>query len=131
MSNPDTNYDTRSVGVPYLRVPRIEIGYPPPGSGESPDVTLHQVWAVKMADDSIQVLRNLPPEAVINTPIDATAQTPITLVDPDSGDALAQPTRDAIAAAITSGVVTMPIAMLVILAVARSIQTANNPAPGA
>lgn len=131
MSNPDTNYDTRSVGVPYLRVPRIEIGYPPPGSGESPDVTLTQVWAVKMADNSIQVLRNLPPVAVINTPIDATSQTPIPLVDPDSGDALPQPTRDAIAAAITSGVVTMPIAMLVILAVARSVQTANNPAPGA
>lgn len=131
MTTPDTNYDTRTVGVPYLRVPRIEIGYPPPGSGESPDVTLTQVWAVKLANDGIQVLRNQPPVPVINTPIDATSQAPIPLVDPDSGEPLAQTTRDAIAGAIASGVVTMPIAMLVILAVARSIQTAHNPAPGA
>lgn len=128
MTTPATNYDTTNVGVPYLRVPRIEIGYPPPGSvGESPDVTLTQTWAVKMADDSIQVLRNAPPVPVINAAIDATSQAPIPLVDPDTGAALDAGTRAAIAGAITSGVVTMPIAMLVILAVARSIQTAHNP----
>lgn len=130
MSNPDTNYDTRSVGVPYLRVPRIEIGYPPPGSGESPDVTLHQVWAVKMANDAIQVLRNPPTLPVINTPIDPTSQSSIPLVDPDSGLPLSADMRAGIASAVNLGFVTMPIAMLVILAVARSIQTANNPAPG-
>ena len=124
-----TNYDTRAVGVPYVRVPRIEIGYPAPGSGSSPDVTLTQVIAVKLADNSIEVLDKSHPVPVINTPIDAASQTPIPLVDPDSGAPLAEATRAAIAGAITSGVVTMPIAMLVILAVARSIQVTNNPEP--
>jgi hypothetical protein len=126
-----TNYDTRAVGVPYLRVPRIEIGYPAPGSGSSPDVTLRQVWAVKLEGGAIEVLQTAPEVPVINAPVDATSQTPIPLVDPDSGLALDAGTRAAIAGAITSGVVTMPIAMLVILAVARSLQTAANPAPGA
>lgn len=127
----NTNYDTRQIGVPYLRVPRIEIGYPAPGSGSSPDVTLRQVWAVKLAGGAIEVLQTAPAVPVINAPIDAASQTPIPLVDPDSGLPLDAATRAAIAGAVTSGVVTMPIAMLVILAVARSLQTAANPAPGA
>jgi len=131
MSDLTTNYDTRTIGVPYLRVPRIEIGYPAPGSGSSPDVTLRQVWAVKLNSGAIEVLQAPPPVPVINAAVDATSQTPIPLVDPDSGQPLDAATREAIAGAVNAGVITMPIAMLVILAVARSLQTTANPAPAA
>ena len=118
------NYDTRSVGVPYIRIDDIRIQYPPPGSTDLPAVTLDQAWAVKLASGQIvQISR----AGRIETPMDATDATPIPLIDPDSGEALPEAVRTQIAGAIAAGVVTRPIAMLVILAVARSLQP---PAPG-
>jgi hypothetical protein len=115
----DINYDTREVGVPYIRIDDIRIQYPPPGSGDMPSVRLQQQWAVKFASGQIRQFAAAP---TIETSVDATSQTPIPLVDPDSGAALDAGTRAAIAGAINAGVVTMPIAMLVILAIARSLQ---------
>lgn len=128
----NTNYDTTQVGVPYIRVPRIEIGYPPPGSDSSADVTLRQTWAVKLKDGTILEAPSVALDhPVINTPVDPTDATPVPLVDPDTGGELDAGLRAQIAGAISAGVVTLPIAMLVILAVARSIQKKTNPAPGA
>jgi hypothetical protein len=50
------NYDSSAVGVPYVRVPLIEIKYPEPHTAH---VRVLEVEAVKLADGSIRELRQL------------------------------------------------------------------------
>ena len=116
-----SNYNSTSVGVPYVRAPRIDIHYPPPGSGDSPWARIEQAEAVKLADGSSRHLRDLTAlEPVFNL----ASQTVMPLVDPDTGAPLSQATRDAIAAGISAGGVTLQGVMLILLAVVRAEQNA-------
>lgn len=102
------NYDASQVGVPYVRVHRVDINYP--DSGLKPSATLHQSLAVKMADGKIRKLEDLP---LIGVEFDfaANGSDPIPLVSPDTGAALGPTT-------------TLNTVMLNILAVVRQAQLA-------
>jgi len=79
------NYDSTSVGVPYVRAHRIEIFYPE--DSRYPSAIIGQKLAVKLADGSVRSLEDLPS---LNVTFDMAADgtTPIALVDPTTGNAL-------------------------------------------
>lgn len=100
------NYDSSTVGVPYVRAHRIVIHYPIPSTGAPPSAEIEQSEAVKLADGTSRFLSNI---FTLNATFDLTDQTPIPLVDPTTGVALG-PT------------VTVGQVMLSILAVVRKHQ---------
>jgi hypothetical protein len=113
------NYDSRTVGVPYVRASRLDIYYPPPNSTDTPRADIHQVWAVKLADQQIATLRQAE---TLQPNLDLASPAMIPLVDPDSGEPLSPAVAQQIGALIASGNVTMQAAMLIVLAVVRSLQ---------
>lgn len=100
------NYDSSNVGVPYVRVNRIEIFYPE--DSRTPSAIISQKLAVKMADGSIRSLEELPP---INVTFDMLTDgtVPVPLIDPTTGAPLGPST-------------TLQQVMLGILAVVRKEQ---------
>lgn len=115
------NYDSSQVGVPYVRAPKINITYPPPGSGAAPYATIEQTEAVKLADGTARQLDKLP---TIEATFDLTNQSAIALVDPDTGAALAPEVCAALGQLVASGNVNLPLVMLCLLAVVRREQLA-------
>ena len=103
------NYNASQVGVPYVRVSRIVIGYPD-SSGGLPSATLTQSMAVKMADGSTLHIGDMPS---ITTEFDlvANGMNPIPVVDQTTG-------------APTGATTSLDNAFGEILAVVRSIQNA-------
>lgn len=100
------NYDSSAVGVPYVRVPRLEIDY---SNNAFPKVTIQQSLAVKLADGSIRELEPVP-EIIATFDMATQGTTPIPLVDPTTGAPLGMNT-------------TLQQVMLSILAVVRKEQT--------
>ena len=98
------NYDASEIGVPYVRVHRIEILYP--DKGQPPSVALEQSLAVKMADGSVRKLEDMP---TLTTSLDMAANASSPLVHPDTGLPIGPTTN-------------LQTVMLQILAVVRSIQ---------
>lgn len=78
------NYDSSSVGVPYVRVPRLEIDYT---NNAFPKVTIQQSLAVKLADGSIRELEPVP-EIIAVFDMAADGNTPIPIPDPTTGNPL-------------------------------------------
>lgn len=78
------NYNSSQVGVPYIRVNKLEIEYPATGIVS---VKLSQSSAVKLADNSIT---EILPLAQISFELDMNVNgaTPIPLVDPTTGAGL-------------------------------------------
>lgn len=75
------NYDSSQVGVPYIRVPSIQIEYPQPLHAS---VKLSEVEAVMLADGSIRQLNELGEISFMVTP--AGMADVLRLVDPTTGD---------------------------------------------
>lgn len=102
------NYDASKVGVPYVRANRIVINYPP--APEMPNVVIEQSLAVKLADDSVRKLEDLP---TINVTLDMLndATDPVPLVSPEDGSPLGADTN-------------LQNTMLSILAIVRKTQNA-------
>ena len=117
------NYDSSAVGVPYVRAPKINITYPPPGSGASPYATIEQSEAVKLADGTARTLGSL---STIEATFNLADQSPIALVDPDTGAALSPATCAALGQLVASGNVNLPLVMLCLLAVVRREQLARE-----
>jgi hypothetical protein len=105
------NYDSSTVGLPYVRITNLVINYPDVAG--SPVAAICQSNAVTMADDTT---RNLDVLQSLVIPIDLTSDgsTPIPLVDPVTGAGLGTTT-------------TLDNVFLQILAVIRQAQVANNP----
>lgn len=78
------NYDASQVGVPYIRIPEIGIVYTVDGKAL---VTAHQDLAVKLADNTLAVIKQLP---IITFTIDLATQgnDTVPLVSPSTGAAL-------------------------------------------
>ena len=104
------NYDGSQVGVPYVRVHRIEIDYP--DAGQMPSAVLHQSLAVKCADGKNRKIDDL---GTLGVQFDFAAHgsDPIPLVSPDNAAPLGANT-------------TLNMAMLNILAVVRKAQLASE-----
>ncbi len=117
------NYDSSQVGVPYVRAPKINISYPPPGSGAAPYATIEQSEAVKLADGTARTLGSL---ATIEVNFNLADQSPIALVDPDTGAPLAPAACAALGQLVSSGNVNLPLVMLCLLAVVRREQLARE-----
>jgi hypothetical protein len=114
------NYDARTVGEPYIRARHVSIEHPPLGSTtEQPRALIRQRWAVKLADGSVA---ELGPAPDIERTLNLTDQTPMPLVDNDSGEPLPLAVREQMAGAIMAGVVTEGIVMLCVLASVRAKQ---------
>jgi hypothetical protein len=114
------NYDARAVGVPYLRVRDLRIIHPPLGStAEAPRAIIGQRWAVKLADNTVA---ELGPGPDIEVEMDLASPALMPLVDNDSGLPLSAEVRAQIAGAITAGVVTEGMVMLMVLASVRAKQ---------
>lgn len=79
------NYDASQVGVPYVRVNRITVNYPPAPS--LPNAVIEQSLAVKLADSSVRELESL---ATINVTLDMVndGSTPIPLKSPENDSSL-------------------------------------------
>jgi len=105
-----TNYNSSSVGVPYVRANNITIQNPP---GSLPIVTISQSNAVKLADGSIVELGPAPSFSFA-LDLATNATTPIPLVDPTTGAALGANT-------------TLQAIMIGMLAVIRQQQVIVNP----
>lgn len=116
------NYDSSQVGVPYVRAPRINIQYPPPGAG-APYATIEQSEAVKLADGSSRALGSLP---TIEATFDLSDQSPIPLVDPNTGAPLDPGVCAALGQLVAGGNVNLPLVMLCLLAVVRREQLARE-----
>ena len=105
------NYDASQVGVPYIRIPEVGIVYTVEGKAI---VTAFQDLAVKLLDNSLVVIKQLPP---LSFTIDLATQgsDTVPLVSPATGEALG-PT------------VSNNMIMLSILAALRVAQLAQNSA---
>jgi hypothetical protein len=101
------NYDASQIGVPFVRASRIIIDYP--DAGQLPSAAVEQTEAVKLADETVRKLRDLP---VLSFACDLVgdATTPIPLVHPDTGEV------------IPGQFTTLQQAFMVILAVIRKHQ---------
>lgn len=75
-----TNYDASTVGVPYVRVPTIQIRYPKPLHGY---VTFQEVEAVLLADGTIRQIGDLGEKSFEIKPEDMADV--LQLVDPNTG----------------------------------------------
>lgn len=79
------NYDASQVGVPYVRVHRIEIDYF--DGGRDPQVVARQSMAVKLADSTVRKLEDI--EAMQWTvPLNESGNDPVPLVSPETGELL-------------------------------------------
>ncbi len=116
------NYDSSQVGVPYVRVHRIEINYPESGAGLIPTTNLYQSEAVKLADGESRKLRDL---VTLSRTVDLVndGNDLIPLVDATTGAPLAAPVAQALGAMVSSGHVSLNLVMLALLAVVRQEQT--------
>ena len=103
-----TNYNSASVGVPYVRVNNINIAY---GEDGIPVVTMCQAVAVKLADGTVAEIEQIHDISATMNLADTTA---IPLVDPTSGAALGTTT-------------TLGQVMLQVLAAVRAQQLLQNP----
>ena len=102
------NYNTTTVGEPYIRVHRLTINWPDSVQHQLPTATLEQSLAVKLASGEIRTLEEVPTiEVAINLVDDG--NTPIPLVDFETGALLGVET-------------TLNQVMLGVLAVIRSRQ---------
>lgn len=97
------NYDSTNVGVPFVRAQCIVINYP---VTQQVRVEIHQSEAIKLADNTVRELDQLPK---IITGLNLADATPIPLVDVVTGAPLGPS-------------VTMGQVMLSILAVVRKLQ---------
>lgn len=76
------NYNSSTVGLPYVRAQRITIEYP--DAGRAPTAIIEQSLAVKLADGTVRQLENQGSFAVtFNFAADGSA--PIPLIFPDTG----------------------------------------------
>lgn len=75
------NYDSSQVGVPYVRVPTIQISYPQPLHGS---IKFQEVEAVILADGTPRQLNELGERSFTVTP--AQMSDVIQLVDPTTGN---------------------------------------------
>lgn len=103
------NYNSSAVGVPYIRVPTIQISYPQPLQG---NIRFQEVEAVILADGSTRQLNELGEKSFSITP--AQMQETIQLIDPTTG------------ADIPGQTMTVMQLMLGILAVIRREQVAQS-----
>lgn len=112
------NFDSTQIGVPYVRVPSLHVDFPPPGTA-LPLCTIEQAEAVLLADGSIRQIGEMP---TIQSTLDVTNQTPIPLVDYDTGAPLAPEVCAALGAMVSAGAVNLPMVLLLVLAAVRQQQ---------
>jgi hypothetical protein len=105
-----TNYNSSSVGVPYVRANNINIQYDATGI---PTVVISQATAIKLADGTVAEIQQIHSFAVTLDMVN-NLTTPIALVDPTTGANLGANTN-------------LEQVMLGILAVVRQQQLLNNP----
>ena len=83
------NYDPSVVGVPYVRAHKITIFYP--DNNLLPSVKIEQSLAVKLADDTVRKIEDIP---AIERSLDMfnAGNDPIPLINPETGQPLGSDT---------------------------------------
>ena len=82
-----SNYNASTVGVPYVRVSTLIVNWPD-ALGGAPSANIQQNMAVVLADGTVRNLESIPP-IVTELDFSNNGNTPIQVVDPVTGDAIA------------------------------------------